>query len=98
MKRTPRRRATWCRSSNRVRSVKRSVGCCARSSARRARLKYWRPYDSDDHATLGDVIVVTVKEATANAKVKKGDVCKAVIVRTRKEVNRGDGTYVRFDT
>jgi large subunit ribosomal protein L14 len=50
------------------------------------------------YATLGDVIVVTVKEASANAKVKKGDVCKAVIVRTKKEVNRGDGTYVRFDT
>jgi large subunit ribosomal protein L14 len=50
------------------------------------------------YATLGDVIVVTVKEATPNAKVKKGDIKKAVIVRTRKEVNRGDGTYVRFDT
>lgn len=50
------------------------------------------------YASLGDVIVVTIKEAAANAKVKKGDVCKAVIVRTRKEVNRNDGTYVRFDS
>ena len=50
------------------------------------------------YATLGDVIVVSVKEATPAAKVKKGDIVKAVIVRTAKEVNRHDGTYVRFDT
>ncbi|MBU6376212.1 MAG: 50S ribosomal protein L14 [Bdellovibrionales bacterium] len=50
------------------------------------------------YASVGDVIVVTVKEATATAKVKKGQVLKAVIVRTRKEINRGDGTYIRFDT
>ena len=50
------------------------------------------------YAGLGDVIVVTVKEATPNGKVKKGDVLKAVIVRTRKETNRNDGSYIRFDT
>ncbi len=50
------------------------------------------------YASIGDVIVVTVKEATPNAKVKKGQVLKAVIVRTKKEINRGDGTYIRFDT
>ncbi len=50
------------------------------------------------YASLGDVIVVTVKEAVPNSKVKKGDVLKAVIVRTKKEVNRHDGTYIRFDT
>jgi len=50
------------------------------------------------YASIGDVIVVTVKEATATAKVKKGQVLKAVIVRTKKEINRGDGTYIRFDT
>jgi len=50
------------------------------------------------YATIGDVIVVTVKDATATAKVKKGQVLKAVIVRTKKEINRGDGTYIRFDT
>ena len=49
------------------------------------------------YATLGDVIVVSVKEAIPNAKVKKGEVHKAVIVRTKKEVGRPDGTYVRFD-
>lgn len=50
------------------------------------------------YAGLGDVIVVTVKEATPNGKVKKGDVLKAVIVRTKKETNRNDGSYIRFDT
>jgi large subunit ribosomal protein L14 len=50
------------------------------------------------YASIGDVIVVSVKSAAPNAKVKKGDILKAVIVRTRKEVNRGDGTYIRFDT
>ena len=49
------------------------------------------------YATIGDIIVVTVKEAVPNSKVKKGDVMKAVIVRTKKEVNRKDGTYIRFD-
>ncbi|HOG12918.1 MAG: 50S ribosomal protein L14 [Smithellaceae bacterium] len=48
-------------------------------------------------ASLGDVIVVAVKEAIPNSKVKKGDVIKAVIVRTVKEVRRPDGTYLKFD-
>jgi len=46
----------------------------------------------------GDIIVVSVKEAIPNAKVKKGDVTKAVIVRTAKEVGRADGSYIRFDS
>ncbi len=50
------------------------------------------------YASLGDVIVVSVKEAIPNAKVKKGDVLKAVIVRTVKEVGRADGSYIRFDS
>jgi large subunit ribosomal protein L14 len=50
------------------------------------------------YASLGDIIVVSVKEAIPNSKVKKGDVMKAVIVRTKKEVRRVDGTYIRFDT
>jgi large subunit ribosomal protein L14 len=49
------------------------------------------------YASLGDVIVVSVKEATPNSKVKKGDVMKAVVVRTAKEVGRPDGSYIRFD-
>jgi large subunit ribosomal protein L14 len=49
-------------------------------------------------ATVGDVIVVSIKEAIPNAKVKKGSVMKAVIVRTAKEMGRADGTFIRFDT
>lgn len=50
------------------------------------------------YATVGDVIVVSVKEAIPNAKVKKGSVMKAVVVRTAKELRRADGSYIRFDT
>jgi large subunit ribosomal protein L14 len=49
------------------------------------------------YASIGDIIVVSVKEAIPNAKVKKGEVMKAVVVRTAKEVGRSDGTYIRFD-
>jgi len=50
------------------------------------------------YAGIGDIIVCSVKEAMPNSKVKKGDVVKAVIVRTAKEVNRPDGSYIRFDS
>lgn len=49
------------------------------------------------YARIGDVIVVTVKEAIPHAKVKKGDVLKAVVVRTAKEMHRMDDTWVKFD-
>ena len=49
------------------------------------------------YASVGDVVVVSVKEALPNSTVKKGDVRRAVIVRTRKEIRRTDGTYIRFD-
>jgi large subunit ribosomal protein L14 len=49
------------------------------------------------YAEIGDIIVVSIKEAIPNSKVKKGDVAKAVIVRTVKEVKRPDGSYIRFD-
>lgn len=49
------------------------------------------------YASLGDKVVVTVKSATPNGNVKKGTVAKAVVVRTRKEVRRMDGSYIRFD-
>src|SRR5262245_58108648 len=49
------------------------------------------------YATVGDVIVVSVKEAAPNASVKKGEVRRAVVVRTAKEVRRPDGSYTRFD-
>ena len=48
-------------------------------------------------ATVGDVIVVSVKEAIPRGRVKKGDVHRAVIVRTAKEIRRPDGTCIRFD-
>jgi large subunit ribosomal protein L14 len=49
------------------------------------------------YAGVGDIIVVSVKEAIPNAKVKKGDVLKAVVVRTKKEIRRADGSLIRFD-
>jgi large subunit ribosomal protein L14 len=49
------------------------------------------------YGTVGDIIVVSVKEAIPTGKVKKGEVKKAVIVRTRKEIRRKDGSYIRFD-
>lgn len=52
---------------------------------------------SRKYARLGDIIVVSIKEAIPNAKVEKGDIHRAVIVRTRKEQRRPDGSYVRFD-
>ncbi|MGE5829316.1 MAG: 50S ribosomal protein L14 [Micromonosporaceae bacterium] len=49
------------------------------------------------YASIGDVIVATVKDAIPGATVKKGDVVKAVVVRTAKELRRRDGSYIRFD-
>lgn len=50
------------------------------------------------YATVGDVIVVSIREAMPNSKVRKGDTARAVIVRTKKELRRADGSYIRFDT
>lgn len=50
------------------------------------------------YASVGDVIVVSIKEAIPNSRVKKGDVHKAVVVRTAKEIARSDGTFIKFDT
>ena len=49
------------------------------------------------YASVGDIIVATVKQANPNGAVKKGDVVKAVVVRTKKEFGRDDGTYIAFD-
>jgi len=49
------------------------------------------------YASLGDMIVASVKEAIPNGKVKKGDVIRAVVARTKKEVRRTDGSYIKFD-
>ncbi len=50
------------------------------------------------YASVGDMIVVAIKDAIPNGKVKKGDVHKAVVVRVSKEIRRDDGSYIRFDT
>jgi large subunit ribosomal protein L14 len=50
------------------------------------------------YASVGDVIVVSVKEAAPNGKVRKGQIARAVVVRTAKELRRKDGSYIRFDT
>lgn len=49
------------------------------------------------YASVGDVIVCSVKDSTPNGQLKKGDVARAVIVRTRKEIRRKDGSYIKFD-
>ena len=49
------------------------------------------------YARLGDVIVITIKKAIPNSNLKKGEVHRAVVVRTKKEVKRKDGSYIRFD-
>jgi large subunit ribosomal protein L14 len=49
------------------------------------------------YARVGDVVVATVKQAIPNSPVRKGEVVKAVVVRTRKEIRRPDGSYIRFD-
>ncbi|MCH7650308.1 MAG: 50S ribosomal protein L14 [Nitrospinae bacterium] len=50
------------------------------------------------YASVGDIIVVAVKESEPQSQVKKGDVRKAVVVRTRKEIRRSEGSYIKFDT
>jgi large subunit ribosomal protein L14 len=49
------------------------------------------------YAALGDIIIVAIQEAIPSAKVKKGDVARAVVVRTKREYQRADGTYIKFD-
>ena len=49
------------------------------------------------YATIGDIVVASVKEALPNSRIKKGEVVRAVIVRTTKEIGRADGSYIKFD-
>ncbi len=49
------------------------------------------------YARVGDIVVVSIREATPNSPIKKGEVKRAVVVRTRKEIGRDDGSYIRFD-
>jgi large subunit ribosomal protein L14 len=67
------------------------------SGARRVRVIRILGGHEKRYAGIGDVVVVSVKDAIPNAGVKKGDKSKAVIVRTKKEIRRKDGSYIRFD-
>ena len=68
------------------------------SGAKRIACIKMRGGSTGRYGTLGDVITASVKEAAPDGGVKKGDVVRAVIVRTRKERRRRDGSYIRFDT
>ena len=67
------------------------------SGAKRVRIIRVLGGHGKQNASLGDLVVVTVKAAIPNGAIKKGQVCKAVIVRTAKEVGRRDGSFIRFD-
>jgi large subunit ribosomal protein L14 len=67
------------------------------SGARKVRCFHILAGTHSRYATIGDIVVVSVKEALPNGNVKKGDVRRAVVVRTKKEVRRSDGSYIRFD-
>jgi large subunit ribosomal protein L14 len=67
------------------------------SGARRLRTIQPRGGNTGLHAGLGDIVMASVQEAVPDSNVKKGQVVRAVIVRTRKEARRADGTYIRFD-
>ncbi len=67
------------------------------SGAKRVRIIRVLGGHGKKYASLGDIVVVAVKSAIPNGTVKKGQVCKAVIVRTAKEIGRRDGSYIRFD-
>ena len=72
-------------------------GCADNSGARRVQCIKVLGGSKRKYASVGDIIVVSVKEAIPRGRVKKGDVRKAVVVRTAKEVRREDGTAIRFD-
>ncbi len=67
------------------------------SGARKIRVIAPRGGSTGRYARIGDIVTASVKEATPNSNVKKGQVVRAVVVRTRKEQRRKDGSYVRFD-
>ena len=74
------------------------LGAADNSGARRLQCIKVLGGSKRKYAGVGDVIVVSVKEAIPKAKVKKGDVVRAVVVRTAKEIARPDGSYIKFDT
>ena len=74
-----------------------SLGLADNSGAKRVQCIKVLGGSKRRYAAVGDVIVVSIKEAAPRGKVKKGDVHKAVVVRTRKEIRRVDGSAIRFD-
>lgn len=74
-----------------------SLGVADNSGAKRVQCIKVLGGSKRRYAAVGDVIVVSIKEAAPRGKVKKGDVHKAVVVRTRKEIRRVDGSAIRFD-
>jgi len=73
------------------------LNCADNSGARRVMCFRVLGGSKRKYASLGDTIVVSVKSAQPNSAVKKGDVARAVVVRTKKEIRRTDGSYIRFD-
>ncbi len=73
------------------------LNCADNSGARRVMCFRVLGGSRTKYAGLGDTIVVSVKDAQPNSAVKKGEVARAVIVRTKKEARRSDGSYIRFD-
>ena len=78
--------------------VESNLGVADNSGARRIQCIKVLGGSKRKYASVGDVIVVSVKEAIPRGRVKKGEVLKAVIVRTKKEIRRQDGSAIRFDT
>ena len=70
---------------------------CIRDSAKRVKCVKVLGGSKRKYASVGDVIVVSIKDAAPNGKVKKGQLARAVVVRTKKEIRRRDGSYIRFD-
>ena len=73
------------------------LGIADNSGARKAQCIQVLVGSGRRYARIGDVIVVSIREATPNSPINKGEVKKAVVVRTRKELRRGNGTYIKFD-
>ena len=77
--------------------VQTTCGVADNSGAKRAQCIKVLGGSKRKYASIGDVIVVSIKEAVPNSNVKKGEVRRAVVVRTAKEIGRDDGTCIRFD-
>ena len=72
------------------------LGVADNTGARKASMIH-RVGQTTDTAGIGDIVTVNIKESSTDATVKKGEVCKAVVVRTKAAIRRADGSYLRFD-